>query len=219
MKILALFSSLLITIAAEAAPLRVHLVHVAGERALTYQETIDAWDSAKEYLTAMGVSPALSRVTFIKDQKPQWNSISDNDQVKRLYYYRQIAIRRSFHRSVDVVHFIFPPMQKDGASYFGGRAIGYCERGNNSVSISNAGRTAAGVLRSKMAIASIAHEIGHTLGARHTVDVDLMNTGAPSFVDRVWPLPVALSTFNEVKSCQQKRKARRKAARKAASSS
>lgn len=206
----------LVSMAEAQHQVRVHLVKISGDHELSLPNTGTVWDSAAALTAQAGVSLRLARVTLINDIKPQYGTL--NQRVNRLYYWANQARRRGYFRKVDVVHFLFPPIKDKGQYWFAGLAYNECARGQNSISYSNGGTSTGGTVQIRKSAVAVAHEILHILGAKHSSQSDLMNTGALALVDSMWPLPVSQITTNEVNLCQQRRakRVRRKAARKAA---
>lgn len=216
LKTLSLLICFASSIAEAQIPIRVHLVKVSGDHELSLPNTGTVWDSAAALAAQAGVSLQLAKVTLINDIKPQYGTL--DQRVNRLYYWANQARRRGYLRKVDVVHFLFPPIKDKGQYWFAGLAYNECARGQNSISYSNGGTSTGGTVQIRKSAVAVAHEILHILGAKHSSQSDLMNTGALALVDSMWPLPVSQITTNEVNLCQQRRakRVRRKAARKAA---
>ena len=197
-------------------PIRVHLVKVSGDHQLSLPDAATVWDSAAALVAGAGVDLRLAKVTLINDIKPKYGTLDRREA--RLYFWLSQARRRGYFKNVDTVHFMFPPIHDKDQYWFAGLAVGECVFRQNAMSYSNTGISKGGTVQLRKSAVAVAHEILHTVGAKHTTGTDLMNTGALALADRTWPLQVAPITINEVNLCQQKRKARnrqRKAARAA----
>ena len=205
--IIILFALFVAAPAAAQFPIRAHVVLVGGVDSLPREELPTVWYEGREHLNRTGLSVKATRLTQMYEIAPQLATLSSRKT--QLYAWKKYARKNKFHRGVDVVHIILPPIYEGGLNWFAGIANGICQSGTEAISLSNAGYDTAGNLRLLASSIGIAHEMAHVLGAGHTETNDLMNTRALELVKTIYPLPVAATTIKGIKKCQQKRKARR----------
>lgn len=209
-----ILSVLMLSVAEAQTTIKAHIVVVPGPDALLSEDLAPVWGAAHEHLSRTGVTVNAVRLTQMFDIAPELATL--NLRVSRLVKWRAYAKKHKFGRGVDLVHVILPPIYDGGLNWFAGVAYRICGDGPEAISYSTAGYNIDGYFQGTKSAIGIAHEIGHTLGAKHTNTNDLMNTGALALVNTTWPLSVSPTTIKEIKKCQRKRKAGRKAARKAA---
>ncbi len=205
MKYLIVFLSLFFASVASAQQIRinVHVVQLDGPNGLTGSQFSDSWVAAADHLSRSGVKLKLKKFSYIADEKPELATLGRIHQ--RLLFWRQQAKKRNYHRGVDLVHFIAPPIFEKNTHWFAGMAVGTCSFGLNATSISFAGTSATKGLQIKKSALGIAHEIAHILGGKHTSGNDFMHHGALGMVDNVWPMHVDPATINQIRRCQRRK--------------
>jgi len=184
--------------------INVWLVLVPGKDALTRQQVIhNVLPAANAIMAPLNMK--INRVKRLR--KPMRTGNPAGVQLQNYAMYRLEAIKRRWTRRGRIVHFILPPMQYQGSKWFGGVASTTCYRDYPATSISNASLYRSNGKDALLFSAiSMAHEVLHTLTARHDDDPtyagSVMHSSALRWVDAgvsVWMTP---ATIRQVSGCQ-----------------
>lgn len=178
------------------------LVRVVGPYMLDDKGTMEVGAYALRKLREVGVRVRRFRIETIQAPcAPNSNIFDKFENVAEYNCYRIYAAKRRYR---GLVHFLLPPfIDESGASWQAGLSY-VCQLGaKQSVSISNGTnyRLPTGEPRLGVAKIHVAHELGHAVGANHSVGLMDPNAGAYGVQNNEADPPWSPQAIKEIRGC------------------
>jgi len=192
---------------AQSNVIKVDLISVAGENALTKSEALQSFkDTARIYAEETGLVLELAAFRRVGNPFGKWQQLSQ--QIPLLYKWQGWFQRHG--PSNTILHMaITPPLRSrvNGKKVYwiAGVANGTCRVNRFGVGYATGEmKNQDGAARYVQSVVAVAHEVGHLLGASHdnTLPATIMNIAASSFVESLGGvMHFSQLSVNQIRQC------------------
>jgi len=187
---------------AQAPIIRVAITVVPGENALSRSETRAAFrETRRFYAEQVGLNLMLvsMRVRRAPGALALLGSTFD-DTTPLLYYWSKRFWKNHIGGVINVA--VLPPLvDADGIPYFSGRAGGFCSLYSGFAYMTAPQTRLNGQSGVHNAAYTLAHELGHVLGAGHIDTETIMNPYPFPYIDEQGEIPFDIESAKAIRDC------------------
>ena len=187
---------------AQAPIIRVALTVVPGENALSRSETRTAFRETRRFF-AEQVGINLMLVSTKVRRAPGALALFDptlEDSTPLLYYWSKRFWKKHVGGVINVA--VLPPLvDADGIPYFSGRAGGFCSLYSGFAYMTAPRTRLNGQSGVHNAAYTLAHELGHVLGAPHIDTETIMNPYPFPYIDEQGEIPFDIESSRAIRDC------------------
>lgn len=193
MKLLTLI--LLLAAPAWGRTYQINLIQSHGPREVSRQDAIEMLTIARAKLAQAGIKTRVGRVSYSRLLNPSYTLLTYGQGA--FWWAKKLPPRLNIIR-----HVLTPPFYDEERYWMAGVSIGIClVHYRYAITTSNAQLTNIdGLDRFYHSAISIAHELGHAFGAKHTLTPSIMSSDALYF-SPVWALQFATGSIRQMKAC------------------